>query len=160
MEQLPHRHLTTLTLDVDFAGVTPIGATPNGHRAIAPIKGGRFAGERLSGEVLPGGLDWFVVRGDGTLAIDVRLTLRTDDRVLAYLSYRGEMLGAPEAMARFREGEQLAADDYQLCMVARFECGDAHYRWLNQVLAVGIGEQRPDGAVYHIFEIGHGGNRR
>lgn len=154
MEQLPHRHLTTLTLDVDFAGVTPIGATPNGHRAIAPIKGGRFEGERLNGDVLPGGQDWFVVRGDGTLAIDVRLMLRTDDGVSVYLSYSGEMLGAPEAMARFRKGEQLSADDYRLRMVARFESGDARYLWLNQVLAVGVGEQRTGGAVYRIFEIG------
>lgn len=156
MEQLPHRHLTTLTLDVDFAGVTPIGATAAGHRAIAPIKSGRFEGERLSGEVLPGGLDWFVVRGDGTLAIDVRLQLRTDDGVSVYLSYRGEMLGAPEAMARFRAGEQLAADEYRLRIVARFECGDARYSWLNQVLAVGVGEQQPGGASYRIFEIGEG----
>ena len=28
MESLPHRHLTTLTLDVDFAGTVPIGAVP------------------------------------------------------------------------------------------------------------------------------------
>jgi len=156
MEQLPHRHLTTLTLDVDFAGVVPIGATPVGHRAIAPIRGGRFEGERLSGEVLPGGQDWFVVRGDGTLAIDVRLTLRTHDGAWVYLAYRGEMLGSPEAMARFRKGEQLAAEDYRLRMVARFECGDARYGWLNQILAVAVGEQRPSGAVYRIFEIGEG----
>lgn len=156
MEQLPHRHLTTLTLDVDFAGVTPIGATPAGHRAIAPVKGGRFDGERFSGEVLPGGLDWFVVRTDGTLSIDVRLTLRTDDGASVYMAYRGEMLGPPEAMARFRKGEQLAADEYRLNMVARFECGDERYNWLNQVLAVAVGEQQPTGAIYRIFEIGEG----
>lgn len=156
MEQLPHRHLTTLTLDVDFSGVVPIGATPAGHRAIAPIKSGRFEGERLSGAVLPGGQDWFVVRGDGTLAIDVRLTLRTGDGASIYLAYRGDMLGAPDAMARFRKGEQLAAGDYRLRMVARFESGDARYSWLNHVLAVAVGEQLPTGAMYRIFEVGEG----
>jgi len=154
MEHLPHHHLTTLTLAVDFAGVLPIGATVAGSRAIAPITAGRFEGERLSGEVLPGGQDWFVVREDGTLAIDVRLTLRAEDGALLYLAYRGEMLGKPEAMARFRKGEQLSRDDYRLCVVARFECGDERYRWLNQVLAVGVGEQKPSGVVYRIFEIG------
>ena len=81
MESLPHRHLTTLTLDVDFARITAVGTTPAGFRGIAPVSGGRFAGERVTGRVLPGH-DWFVTRADGALAIDVRLTLETDDGAL------------------------------------------------------------------------------
>ena len=154
MDHLPHRHVTTLTLSVDFAAIVPIGATAAGHRGIAPVTGGRFEGERLRGAVLPGGKDWFVTRADGTLAIDVRLTLRTDDGASIYLAYRGSMRAVPEVMARFRKGEQLAKGEYALTIIATFECGDERYRWLNDLTAVGVGEQTPGGPIYHLFEIG------
>lgn len=153
MDTLPHRHLLTLTLDVDFANITPIGATPDGRRGIAPVRGGVFTGERLSGSVGPGN-DWFVTRGDGTLVIDVRLTLTTDDGVTIYLAYDGAMHAAPDVMTRFRRSEQLAPQEYSLRVVAKLECGDARYSWLNDALVVGIGEQTPDGPVYRLFEIG------
>jgi hypothetical protein len=153
MESLPNTHLTTLTLDVDFAGVVAVGATAAGHRGIAPVRGGRFEGARLSGSVAPGH-DWFVTRGDGTLVIDVRLTLTTDDGATLYLVYQGAMRAAPEVMARFRKGAQLAVGEYALQIVARFECGDQRYAWLNDALVVGIGEQTAGGPIYRLFEIG------
>ncbi len=150
---MPHRHLTTLTLTVDFAGVVPIGATAAGHRGIVPVSGGRFEGERLSGTVAPGH-DWFVTRADGALIIDVRLTLTTDDGAAVYLAYQGRMTGKGDALARFRKGELLGAGDYALTVVARFECGDARYAWLNDAVVVGVGEQTPTGPIYRMFEVG------
>ena len=151
--QLPYRHLTTLTLSVDFAAVVPVGATPAGHRGIAPVIGGRFEGERLRGTVLPGH-DWFVTRADGVLVIDVRLTLNTDDGATIYLAYGGRMVGQGDAMARFRKGEQLSPDDYSLTITAKFECGDPRYAWLNDAIIVGVGAQQPTGPVYTMFEVG------
>ena len=152
MESLPNRHLTTLSLHVDFPGIIAIGTTPAGHRAIAPILGGSLVGERLSGEVLPGGSDWLTTRGQG-FDIDVRLALRSDDGANLALSYQGRFLGGAETMTRFRNGEQLARDDYSVQVVARFECGDARYAWLNDAIVVGIGEQTPRGPSYAMFEI-------
>ena len=153
MDMLAHRHLTTLTLAVDFAGVVPIGATPAGHRGIATVSGGRFEGERLRGTVI-GGHDWFVTRGDGALVIDVRLTLKTDDGATIYLAYAGMMTASTEAMAQFRKGAQLARSDYNLRITAKFECGDPRYAWLGDTLVVGTGEQTPTGPIYTLFEIG------
>lgn len=157
METLPptlsYRHLTTLTLTVDFAAVVPIGATPAGFRGIAPVTDGRFEGERLSGTVAPGH-DWFVTRADGVLVIDVRLVLTTDDSATIYLTYQGRMTGQGDAMARFRKGEVLGAADYALTISAKFECGDLRYAWLNDAVVVGVGEQAPTGPIYHMFEVG------
>ena len=153
MEHLPHRHLLTLSLEVDFANLVGIGATRAGTRGIATVTGGLFAGERLTGRVI-GGQDWFVRRADTSLALDVRLTLQTDDGASIYLDYRGHMLAQPEAMARFARGEMLATNDYRLEAVGRFECGIARYSWLNDVIAVAVGEQTPAGPVYRFFEIG------
>ncbi len=153
METLPHRHLTTLTLAVDFAAVVPIGLIPAGFRGIAPVTGGAFAGERLSGTVAPGH-DWFVTRADGVLMIDVRLVLKTNDCATIYLTYQGRMTASADAFARFRKGEQLAAGDYRLNVVAKFECGDPRYAWLNDAIVVGVGEQTLTGPIYRMFEVG------
>ena len=152
MEKLPNRHLTTLTLTVDFANITQIGATRAGHRGIAPVTGGTFAGERLSGRVL-GGHDWVITRADGTMALDVRLTLLTDDGATLYLRYTGAFLGSVDALKRFRSGETLDPGEYTLRTVARFESGDERYRWLEDALIVSVGEQVRTGPIYYLFEV-------
>ena len=40
--------------------------------------------------------DWLVERRDGTRVLDVRLTLRTDDRQLIYAHYPGLFHGPPD----------------------------------------------------------------
>lgn len=153
MENLPHSPLLTLTLDVDFRATRQIGKTMAGHRAIAPVTGGSFQGPRLAGTVAPGA-DWFVVQADGSLQIDVRLTLTTDDDVAIYLSYTGSMRGKGDAMARFAKGELLDESDYNLIIQAKLECGDERYSWLNGLPVVGIGRQTLSGPVYSLYSIG------
>src|SRR5690348_1092714 len=80
------RPLFVMRLDV--RPLVVVGPTPGGYRRIGNVPGGRFEGERLSGEVLDCGTDWQTVRGDGAIALDVRLTLRTDDGDLIAMSYR------------------------------------------------------------------------
>ncbi len=152
MPKLKHQHLITLSLTVDFANMQMIGMTPAGLRRIAPVAGGTFAGERLNGTVLPGA-DWVINRPDGVMVIDVRLTLKTDDGALVYLTYQGRFLAAPEAMARFSKGALLDPADYSLAVIAKFECGDARYDWLNSAIVVGTGEQVASGPIYSLFEI-------
>ena len=153
MEQLAHKHLITLTLDVHFAAMLVIGKTPAGHRRIAPVTGGNFSGERLAGTVLPGA-DWVINRPDGVMVIDVRLTLKTADDALIYASYQGRFLAGPDTMDRFAKGAMLDRKDYSLAIAARFECGADRYAWLNNVIAVGTGEQTATGPIYTIFQIG------
>ena len=151
---LPSRPLMTLRLSVDFANMVMIGKTPAGLRRIAPVTGGVFAGDRLNGTVLPGGADWVINRPDGVMVVDVRLTLETDDSARIYLAYKGRFLAGAEAMARFSKGALLAPEEYSLVIHARLECGDARYAWLNNVVAVGVGEQTADGPIYRLHEIG------
>lgn len=148
------RHLMTLSLDVGFAAMLTIGKTPAGLRRIAPVNGGSFRGTRLNGLVRPGGADWVVNRGDGVMVIDVRLVLEADDAALIYLTYQGRFLAAPEVMARFNKGALLDRADYSLAITARFECGAEQHAWLNNVIAVGTGEQTATGPIYTIYEVG------
>src|SRR5207249_8453041 len=68
-----------MTLQVAVVGVQKIGAVPHGTRVTAPIASGPFEGARLRGKVLPGGGDCTLLRGDGVLELDLRLTLETED---------------------------------------------------------------------------------
>ena len=153
MADLKHSHLLTMQLTVDYAGIKSIGQTPGGLRRIAPVIGGTFSGERLRGKV-QGGSDWVINRADGVMVIDVRLTLESEDGALIYLTYQGRFLAAPDAMRRFGKGELLAPHEFSLAIVAKFECGDQRYAWLNNAIVVGTGEQTPTGPIYTLFEVG------
>ncbi len=45
--------------------IQDLGQTARGHRRIIDILGGEVHGPRLTGEILPGGADWQIVRPDG-----------------------------------------------------------------------------------------------
>src|SRR2546425_10509434 len=78
-----------MTLQVAVVGVQKIGAVPHGTRVTAPIASGHFEGPRLRGKVLSGGGDWTLLRGDGVLELDLRLTLETDDGALIHMTFEG-----------------------------------------------------------------------
>lgn len=153
MDRLESRHLTTLTVAVDWRNLVDAGTTPNGRRRVAPVAGGGFEGERLAGIVLPGGADWVFNRPDGAMVVDVRLPLRTHDGAVLALGYRGTMIASPDAMARFGRGASLDASEYRLRTVATFETGDARYLWLNDILAIGVSGPDTASTRYVIHEI-------
>jgi hypothetical protein len=88
------------------------------------------------------------------MLIDVRLILKTDDGARIYLTYQGQFAAAAEAMDRFARGTVLDPSEYSLTVVARLECGDEHYAWLNDSVCVGTGTQTAAGPFYEFFEIG------
>jgi len=114
-----------------------IGSTPQGTLTIFPVTGGSFDGERLRGQVLAGGGDWVTAHEDGTFTLDLRVTLETDDGELIHMTFTGVR---DDANHYFRT-------------VPRFETAAPTYAFLNRLLAVGIGEIRPEGPVHVIEEI-------
>jgi hypothetical protein len=126
-----------MTLRLAVATTQNIGAGPHGTRMTFPIIGGSFEGERLRGDVLPGGDDWTVRRPDGVMELDLRITLKTDEGALIYMTFEGlRDDGAPY----FRT-------------LPRFETAEPRYGFLNRLLAVGAGEIRADGPVHVIEEL-------
>jgi hypothetical protein len=131
-----------------------LGGTPMGRRRIVPVKEGTFDGERLRGIVrTDAGGDWLLQRADGSYQMDVRLTLETDDGALVLMCYRGVRHASDEVSARIAQGESVPPTEYYLRSTPFFETSDARYTWLNHVIAVGVGERRPDGVSYEVFEI-------
>jgi hypothetical protein len=142
-----------MTLQVAVGGSQKIGAVPHGTRVTAPITGGHFEGPRLHGRVLPGGGDWTLLRADGVLELDLRLTLETDDGVLVHMTSFGLRHGPPEIIAALARGESVDPSTYYFRTTPRFEAGHPKYAFLNRLLAVSSGDRRAEGPIYTINEI-------
>lgn len=143
-------------LDVEVAPGTPqlLGKVSPGYtRRIMPISGGHFAGERFSGKVLPGGADWVIVRPDGGLNLDVRLTLQTDQGDFIYLTYIGRRNGPPELMDKISRSEDIPRGSDYFRVALQFETAAPELLWLNDIIAIGTGYREPNGPVYEIFEV-------
>jgi len=138
---IPNERKTAMTsrplMTVNIAAAPPqkLGTGPQGIRSIVPVTGGDFEGPRLRGKVLPGGDDWLLLRPDGVLELDLRITLETDDHALIYMTFQG-----------LRHGSYFRT-------LPRFETSTEAYAFLNRIVSVGVGEARPDGAVHRIDEI-------
>ena len=142
-----------MTLQVAVAAPQRIGAVPHGTRVTAPISGGAFEGPRLRGKVLPGGGDWTLLRADGVLELDLRITLETDDGALIHLTSFGLRHGPPEVIAALGQGEVVDPASYYFRTTPRFETGAPQYAFLNRLLAVASGDRRPAGPIYTIEEL-------
>ena len=142
-----------MTLEVVVPPPLKLGVVPLGTRVIAPITGGTFEGPRLRGKVLPGGGDWTLLRPDGVLELDLRITLETDDGALIGMSSFGLRHGPAEVMAALARGESVDPASYYFRTAPKFETSAPQYVFLNRVIAIASGDRRAGGPIYSIEEI-------
>lgn len=129
-----------------------IGNIPKGNRQILLGKGGEFSGKRLEGKIMPYGADWYLTRPDGVGELDVRVTLKTDDGEFIYMQSQGFLRYAREAAKRVLSGTA-SPDEYYLREYTRFETAAESYRWLNSIVAVGVGWYGPAVVGMSIYEV-------
>ena len=132
---LPVEHLFTFTANVAVAGMVPNG--PRGTRMIVEASGGTFEGPKLKGVTKAPGGDWVTARPDGSIALDVRVLLETDDGAHILMTYQG--MGATGST--------------RLLTGVFFETGEEQYRWLNNVMAVGIGASDGQQVTYEVYQV-------
>jgi hypothetical protein len=128
-----------------------VGHGPTGERRIVPILGGTVVGPRLSGDILPGGADYQLIRPDGVAEIEARYTLRLTDGALVYVVNRGLRHAAPEDMARLLRGEPVPAERVYFRTAPSFETAAPAHAWLQRSLFLGFGERRPDTVLVRIY---------
>ena len=137
----------------DVAKPSIIGMKPGHDRRVGVITGGSFEGERLRGKILPGGSDWQSLRSDGTLTLDVRCIMETEDRHLIGMTYRGMRHGPKDVLDRIGRGEVVSSSEYYMRTVPFFETASEQYDWLNWLVSVAIGHRLATGPVYQVFEV-------
>jgi hypothetical protein len=142
-----------LRMGAEFEAPLMLGETPLGTRRILTFKSGSFAGPRLKGEIVPGGGDWVLVGRDGAARLDIRLTLRTEDGGLIYARSRGIFDAAPGVRERILAGEDVDPSAYYFRTLLEFETGAEPYRWLNRLVAAGVGRRTPAGMETDVFAL-------
>jgi hypothetical protein len=131
---------------VEVGTAMPVGGPSDREQLVfVPITGGRAVGPGLSGDVLPGGGDWYVDR-DGVAHLDARYVLRTDDGDLVDVRNRGVWRASPEVTAELDNGVDVPEDEYYYRTSPIFTTGAARLRWLAETVFVGMARTE-DGAI-------------
>ncbi len=151
MPEIRTSHLFTITLAVGT--IHNLGRTPLGDRRVAVVSGGQFEGQRLKGTVQQGGSDWILIRPDGSMQLDVRLTLETADGAAIGMRYSGYRHGSAAVLERLNRGEQVDPASYYFRIAPLFETSAVKYDWINRIVGVGTGVRLPQGPVYDVFEV-------
>ncbi|MBB4426767.1 hypothetical protein GGD66_005337 [Bradyrhizobium sp. CIR48] len=141
---------------VDLDPRLNFGAGPVGQRVLFGAAKGSFEGPRLRGEVLRGGGDWALFRADGTMTLDVRLSLRTHDGELIYMTYGGRWVTPQALRAEMADPAQRTKVDpagYYFRTNPLFETGSQTYAWLNDVVCIGKGYLVEGAVAYKVFEV-------
>ncbi|TVV73345.1 DUF3237 domain-containing protein [Sphingomonas solaris] len=130
---------------VDVAAPLVVGKSPAGIRTIGEMRAVTITGERMNATLAgAAAADWILVNGK-VGNIDVRMTVRTDDGALIYISYTGKLDLA-------RPGGPVAT------VAPTFETGDERYAWLNDIQAIGratlaVGEGGAARLDYEFYEV-------
>ena len=140
-------------VEVTLEPVRDLGDTPLGRRRIIGITGGKFAGPRLSGRILPGGADWQVIRSDGVAYLDARYTLETSDGALIYVNNKGYRHGPKDVIERLARGETVDPALYYMRATPWFETSAARYAWLNRTICVAGGARRAAAVELDFYEV-------
>lgn len=141
LDALPATYLGTLWAETTKVDRVDVPNGPSGTRMVVTVTAATFDGPKVTATMPAGvaGGDWLTIRDDGSMSLDVRLALRTDDGADIYVSYVG--VGTTvDGVASIRTSP-------------RFETGDERYAWLNSVFAVGLGHRTDDGVRYDIYQI-------
>jgi hypothetical protein len=140
-------------IDVSVGPIRDLGPMPHGRRRIIPILSGTVKGERLRGEVLPGGADWQIVRDDGVVELVARYAIRTHDGVEIAIVNRGLRRATPEVMDRLSRGEPVDPALVYCRTAPVFEAPAGAYAWLNRSVFVGTAARFPDKVQIGVFEV-------
>jgi len=131
------------TLCARIGGIHAVEGAPSGTRMVVVVTEARVDGERLkAGLKGPASADWGFLGADGTLQLDVRAALETDDGALILATFTG------------RADLSDAAAPGPVYAVPTFATGDRRYAWLTTTPFVmkGIVDLHR-GMTYRIYEL-------
>ena len=116
---------------------------------------GNSPGPKINGTFVAPAGDWLTAMPDGSLRLDARLTIKTDDGEFILVAYSGVIARSKEVIDRFNNGEVITSKDEYFITVPQFTTGSQKYDWLNHIQAVGkmISTQRGVNIKYDWFII-------
>lgn len=112
---MPERGVPVLVANMKLEQIHDLGKTPFGQRKVFVVQSGEVSGAKITGSVMPGGLDFQLNFSNGAMEIEQVLVLRTGDGKYIHLRNAGT-----------------AANSSDVRMVPDFEAPNtSSYSWLN-----------------------------
>ena len=119
--------------------------------------GGWVKGPAIKGVLRAPGADWLQVFADGTVKLDVRLTIEADDGALIYITYNGIARHTDASLEKYEAGEEISAKEMYFVTAPTMRTSSEKYGWLNQVQLLGKMTRLQSGAEgfveYDIFVV-------
>lgn len=134
------------TIEAAIGEALPMGPSADGERRSIPITGGKFSGEGINGEVVPGGADYQVTRTDGTTFITAVYMIKTDDGALINVINEGYIVppgSRGNAALYFRT-------------TPKFTAPTGKYGWLNStvfVSAIRFDPAKPGVVIIDVYKV-------
>jgi len=128
------------TLTAQLGDQIVVGDGPKGSRVVIDVPSVSLVGDKINASLAThDAADWLTRSEDGQLgALDVRMTLKTDDDAFIYVEYQGR--------ANMQSGV--------IATAPTFQTSHEKYLWLNRIQAVAAGQLDSDGKlVYSLYEV-------
>jgi len=128
------------TLTAQLGDQIVVGDGPKGSRVVIDVPSVSLVGDNINASLATqDAADWLTLSEDGQLgALDVRMTLKTDDDAFIYVEYQGR--------ANMQSGV--------IATAPTFQTSHEKYLWLNRIQAVAAGQLDSDGQlVYSLYEV-------
>ena len=128
------------TLTAQLGDQIVVGDGPKGSRVVIDVPSVSLVGDKINASLAThDAADWLTLSEDGQLgALDVRMTLKTDDGAFIYVEYQGR--------ANMQSGV--------IATAPTFQTSHEKYLWLNRIQAVAAGQLDSDGQlVYSLYEV-------
>ena len=152
MIEVATEHLFDMDIPVPSEQAIDIGDKTYGRTQIVNIVGGNFVGPKLSGTVADGD-DWLMVRSDGVMQLDCRITLKTSDDEMIGMTYCGYRNGPKEVVDRIKRSEEVEPSEYYHRVLPLFETASSKYAWLNSIVCIAAGHKRPWGGICSVHQV-------
>lgn len=105
---------------VTIGDAVKVGDTAFGFRQYIPITGGKIAGPKLSGDVLPGGWDFQLWLGNGCGTLSADYFLRADDGTIIHILNQSFTCNSPQTK------------DERSFFQPHFEAPKGKYEWMTR----------------------------
>ena len=128
------------TLTAQLGDQIVVGEGPRGSRVVIDVPSVSLVGDKINASLATqDAADWLTLSENGQLgALDVRMTLRTDDDAFIYVEYQGR--------ANMEAGI--------IATAPTFQTSHEKYLWLNRIQAVAAGQLDSSGKlVYNLYEV-------
>lgn len=124
----------------------------HGRRQLIPIAGGQVSG-KLTGKVLPGGVDSQVIRPDGFTELVARYAIALDDGCSVYIDNAGVRRVDPAVAGEVANGKIVDPKYVYFVTVPTFEVYDSKYAWLEKSIFLCRGVRLPDKVLLNYYEV-------